>query len=37
MGMECSMNGSESNLEQIFDRETVRKKSIRETCVNMGG
>jgi hypothetical protein len=33
----CGMNGSEGNLEQIFDWETGRKESIQKACVNMGG
>ena len=37
MGKECSMNGSESNLEQIFDWKTVRRESIQKTCVDKGG
>jgi len=37
MGKECSMDGSERNLEQIFDWKTGRKESIQKTCVNMGG
>jgi hypothetical protein len=36
-GKECGADGSESNLEQIFDWKTGRKESIQKACVNMGG
>jgi len=37
MGKECSMHGSEGDLEQIFDWKTGRKESIQGACVSMGG
>ena len=36
MGKECGMDGSEGNIEQIFDWKMGRKKYINKTCVNMG-
>jgi len=36
MGKECSMHGSEGNLEQIFDWKMGRRESIQKACVNMG-
>jgi hypothetical protein len=37
MGKECGMQGSEGNLEYIFDWKMVRKESVKKMCVNMGG
>jgi hypothetical protein len=37
MGKECSIHGSEGNLEQIFEWIMGRKESIQKAYVNMGG
>ena len=37
MGEECSMHGSEGNIEQIIDCKMGRKVSIQKACVNIGG
>jgi len=37
MGKKCGMDGSEGNIEQIFNLKMGRKESIHKTCVNMGG
>jgi hypothetical protein len=36
MGEECGMNGSEGNVEQIFDWEMWRKGTIQKACMNNG-